>query len=134
MGGRGGSGARSAGGGGGNGAFGKENPITVTSEKRMSSGGKWTREILEASDDGKGNITLSSAGGAKYEKLNNNTTKATYELKQGVYGYNNSGGVVSHNINWENVKSISGQTFNIKDFIKSQGFNWDNANKRWTKS
>lgn len=128
-----GSGGRGGGESGVNSAIGKEPPISVTSEKNKSSGGVWKREVLSASVDSNGNLKLDYASG-KLNQINNNTTIATYDLKAGIYQpVNSSSRFNSHNINWDNVRSVSGNTFGARDFLKGKGFSWDGASKTWKK-
>ena len=55
----------------------------------------------------------------------NRTVYLTYKEKAGARGDTVFG------INWKNVKSVSGQTFAIKDTIKENGFRWDGKSKKW---
>lgn len=36
-------------------------------------------------------------------------------------------------VSWDKVKSVSGQTYNLKSDIKNKGFRWDGARKMWVK-
>lgn len=119
-------------------------------------------DVLEASSDGKGNITLGKATPVEYFEQNKKTTYAVYDVKCGVtnapdvrraeqsktfqdrvekYGYYNAKSKVqdpdsdvrSAGIDWDKVKTVSGQTYNVKSLLKDKGFKWDKANKVWSK-
>ena len=36
-------------------------------------------------------------------------------------------------VNWDNVKAVSGATFEIRPYLKQMGFKWDGAKKSWVK-
>ena len=38
---------------------------------------------------------------------------------------------VQRGINWNNVKSVSGKVYDIKDDLKRRGFKWNGDTKRW---
>ena len=57
----------------------------------------------------------------------NRTQYVTFKLKAGA----ENGDVFG--INWDNVKSVSGQTYDLRSEIKDRGFRWDGKNKRWVK-
>lgn len=116
-------------------------------------------EVLSAKSDGNGNITLSFATANDYHEQNSKTSYALYELKSGItnapdihgsrlnnpnYGYgtgpdsmvkaeNIVGIVRSVGIDWSRVNSVSGQTYKVKDLLKSKGFKWNSAGKNWVK-
>lgn len=132
MGGRGSSGG--SGGGGGGGAIGKANPIELVNERSRSSGNQWKNTILSASADSQGNLTFEYATPDSYENPNRNTTRGRYSLDAGVYNQPGDRKFRSHNINWANVRSASGSTYDIRAFLKSQGLTkWDSKNKRWVR-
>ena len=41
--------------------------------------------------------------------------------------------VEQRGINWNNVKSVSGKTYDIKDNLKQLGFQWDRNSSKWVK-
>lgn len=84
-------------------------------------------EILEASDNGNGELTFSYATPVSREKTakTNSTQYLTYKLKAGA----ENGDVFG--VNWDKVKSVSGQTYNLRQEIKSRGFKWNGTEKRW---
>lgn len=113
--------------------------------------------VLDARSDGKGNITLSNASADEYYQKNSKTTYAMYELRSGITNVsdvrrgefsdgrgtgdkqskvksgNEEGKTRSVGINWDNVKSVSGDTYNVKELLKKKGFKWNGASKNWTK-
>lgn len=103
-------------------------------ETRYIEGNGWIRrvyksEVLEASTDGDGNITFNYARATTDEKTakTNKTHYVSYDLKAGAEDGKTFG------IKWENVKSVSGQTYKLRDEIKEHGFVWDRDNKQWVK-
>lgn len=117
----------------GSGAIGNAKPISLQNEKSWSSGGQWKRTVLEAQDDGNGNLTIGYATAKSYEHPNRNTTIAKYELKAGIYNQMGDSSLQTHNINWDRVQSVSGQTYDIKSYIKDRGFKWDGKTKSWVR-
>lgn len=85
--------------------------------------------VLEAIDSGNGEVSFVYATPEKREKLakTNRTQYLTYKLKAGA----ENGEIFG--VNWDNVKSVSGQTYDIKSEIKDRGFKWDGNNKRWVR-
>lgn len=93
--------------------------------------GWYKDEVLEAvSADNDGGLKFVYATPTSRKKLakTNKTTYLTYELAHGAV----NGDVFG--INWDNVKSVSGQTYNLRSELKSRGFKWDNGSKTWVKS
>ena len=126
--------AKSSGGGGRSGgkarAIGGGAPITVTSERSRSGGYRWKRAVTEAREVSPGVIELSRPTG-KYTDINRNTTRASYTITAGVYHTNNSGRTESHNINWENVRVVRGDTYPFRGYLKERGFRWNGTEKQW---
>lgn len=125
MGGRGSSGAAKNGG-----VFGNAKPITV--ETRYIEGRGWTKgryedTVLEAHSNGAGEVVLSYAQADSYNKTakTNKTNYVTYTLKQGFVNDQ------PHNLNIDKIKSFSGQTYNIKNYLKNLGFKWRDG--KWVK-
>ena len=88
-----------------------------------------TDTILEAVDRGNGSLEFVYATPDSREKTakTNRTQYVTYKLKAGA----ENGDVFG--VNWDNVKSVSGQTYDLRSEIKDRGFRWDGKNKRWVK-
>lgn len=61
----------------------------------------------------------------KKTSSSNRTQYLTYKLKAGA----NDGEVFG--VNWNNVKSVSGQTYDLRSELKDRGFRWDG--KKWIK-
>lgn len=100
---------------------------TVYREARGWQKSYYKDEVLEATTDGKGNVTFSYAKADSYEKnaKTNRTNYVTYTLKAGAVNGE------TFNIDWSKVNSISGQTYNLRDAAKSAGLKWDSAEKKW---
>lgn len=89
--------------------------------------GRYKSEVLEASTDGKGNVTFSYATPTSNVKTakTNKTHYLTYDLAHGAVDGKTFG------IDWSKVKSISGQTYSVKDEAKAAGLRFDGATKTW---
>lgn len=100
---------------------------TVYREARGWQKSYYKDEVLEATTDGKGNVTFSYAKADSYEKTakTNRTNYVTYTLNAGAVNGE------TFNIDWSKVNSISGQTYNLRDAAKSAGLKWDSAEKKW---
>lgn len=125
-------------------------------EKIVTKGFGVGEDVLNAKSDGYGNLTLAYATPAEYYQQNSKTSYGLYELKSGitnasdlhgsryfsddtrpsskVKSENDVNGVRSVGIDWDKVNSVSGQTFNVKDLLKSKGFKWNGKAKNWVKS
>lgn len=57
----------------------------------------------------------------------NKTNYVTYKLEHGMVDGE------SHGINWNAVKSVSGQTYGIKEQLKKMGYRWNRDQQRWEK-
>lgn len=105
--------------------------------RRKGMGGSYYGDIVvEAKEDPRnpGHIEFSSARG----DFSNNNPKAntqdvTFEITHGAVTHSNSGRTVFHGINWDKVKSVSGKTYDIKNYIKEKGFKWDGTKKMWVR-
>ena len=100
---------------------------TVYREQRGFSKSYFKDEVLEATTDGKGNVTFSYAKADSFEKTakTNRTNYVTYTLKAGAVNGE------TFNIDWGKVNSISGQTYNLRTAAKNAGLSWDSAEKKW---
>ena len=109
-----------------------DKPVSLTNEKHASSGQNWKHTVLKASDAGGGGISLDYATPKSYEHPNRNTTVARYELEHGVWssqdGDRSPGSV---GINWDNVKFISGRTYDAQYLLKEKGFRWNRNTRRY---
>lgn len=100
---------------------------------KSSMGPHYGYTVVEAQESSEGNISLSYAKAYfKKDRGNANTQNVVFEFKHGI-AESRKGQAESYGINWDNVKSITGQTYEVKDYIRKKGFKWDNATKRWIK-
>lgn len=83
-------------------------------------------EVLEAIDDGKGNITFQYPYG-EFSTKNSRTSDVAYNLCAGAV----NGDVFG--LDWSKVMSVSGKTYSIKDDIKSAGLRWNSQDKNWVR-
>lgn len=83
--------------------------------------------VLEATADNNGNLMLTYAVGehSAPSAKTNKTHNVTYRLKAGVVNGRSFG------IDWTRVKSVSGQTFAVKNEAKEAGLVWDSVTKKW---
>ena len=129
MGGRGGaSGVRSGGSADGVITSGATRTIeTVYREARGWQRSYYKDEVLEATTDGKGNVTFSYAKADSFEKTakTNRTNYVTYTLKAGSVNGE------TFNVDWSKVNSISGQTYSLRSAAKNAGLSWDSTEKKW---
>lgn len=101
----------------------------VYREARGFSPGYYKGTILEAIDAKNGELQFVYATPELREKTakTNRTTYLTYKLRSGA----DNGEVFG--VNWDNVKVVSGQTYDIRSELKERGFRWDKENKRWVR-
>lgn len=129
MGGRGGSGSR---GGSRDGTITATKPSlieTVYREARGYSNGYYKNEVLEATTDGKGNLTFSYPKDKSFEKTakTNRTNYVTYNVVAGAVDGRSFG------IDWSKVNSISGQTYSMRKEAKEAGLKWNGKEKKWSR-
>ncbi len=93
----------------------------------LRSGSYYKDEVLEAFEGKDGELHFEYAKPDSYEKTakTNKTQYLTYSLQHGAKN------VEIFGVNWDNVKSISGKTFNLRQIIKQHGFRWDG--QKWIK-
>lgn len=82
--------------------------------------------MLEAKDKGNGEIELKYAS-ADFPKDSgkDRTVDVTFTIKAGFVNGE------PYNINFDNVKSVSGKTYEVKSVMKSRGFKWKDG--KWQK-
>lgn len=87
-------------------------------------------EVLEAREDGKGNITLQYAKGGEYTKSakTNRTNYVTFFLCAGAFNGELFG------IDLSQAKSFSGKTYSVRASLKDAGFRWNAANQSWVRA
>lgn len=101
---------------------------TIEAIYRQSNRGSYYKdEILEAVDAGNGEVHFQYASPVSRQKTakTSSTQYLTYKLKAG----SENGEIFG--VNWDKVKSVSGQTYNIKSEIKDKGFTFDGKTKTW---
>lgn len=132
-------GGRGGGSGGGGGGYvkGSSDGTLVRAQKRTietvriaggyNTSARYKNEVLEASTDGHGNVLFTYANPTSMVKTakTNKTSYVTYELAHGAVDGKTFG------VDWSKVKSISGQTYSVKDEAKANGLKWDGATKTW---
>lgn len=116
------------------GAIGSAPSIEVINEKHASSGSRWAYTVLEAKDAGNGNLEIGYPMAKRYDHPNKNTTVAVYELKAGFFNEPGNRSVRAHNVDLAKATSVQGDTFVIKDMLKSEGFRWDQSGKKWVRA
>lgn len=91
--------------------------------------GRYKDEVLVAHTDGNGNVTFDYATWkhSPPSAKTNVTSAATTTIEHGAV----NGKLIG--VDLSAAKSVSGQTYSIKDMIKSDGFRWDGVNKRWVR-
>ena len=129
MGGRGGSSGRGYGGSPDGVIVGGAKTHIETKHVNGRGGSYFKNEVLEATTDGNGNVTFSYAKGGEWEKLHktNKTSNVSYDLQAGAVDGKTFG------LDLSKAKSISGQTYSVKDEAKKNGFKWNTQRKRWEK-
>mgnify|MGYP001039049712 CR=1 FL=1 len=102
---------------------------TVYREARSCYSGRFDDEVLEATEDGEGNITLGYASGGTYEKASK-----TSRVNQVVFTL--AGGAINgelFGIDLNLAKSFAGKTYSVRQALKTAGYSWDKQSKTWVK-
>lgn len=137
FGGRGGS-SSGKGGGGSVGGASKDGTLTKSTPKEIettyhkASGftrGYYNDTVLQAKTNGQGGLTFDYADwehsppSAKTNKTHSAKTTITHGAINGrLYG-----------VDLSKAKSVSGQTYDLRSALKSEGFKWNGKEKRWEK-
>ena len=108
-------------------------PVSVENKKSASGGNRWKNTVLEATSSASGELKLGFATPSSYDRPNKNTTVANYKLKAGIYNETGDRSLKSHNINWDNVKSVTGKTYDVKEILKDKGFKYNGSTQSWVK-
>lgn len=100
-----------------------------------------THTVLNVAADGNGGITVTKAkqrdtgeGSRKYP-IYEYDVKGAY-IVPGVDSNSYSDdrdATVVNGVNFKNVKAIKGDTFEIRTFLKQNGYKWDSQKKAWVK-
>lgn len=98
-------------------------------------GAHYGDSVMEAKAGKAGEISFDYAD-AKFKDKNDksNTKEVTFEIAHGSVTHYNNGNTTFYGINWNNVKSVSGNTYQIRSELKEKGFRWDGKEKKWVKS
>lgn len=98
-------------------------------------GAHYGDSVMEARAGKAGEISFDYAD-AKFKDKNDksNTKKVTFEISHGSVTHYNNGNTTFYGINWNNVKSVVGNTYQIRSELKEKGFRWDGKEKKWVKS
>lgn len=120
-----------------NSAIGNEKPITVDV---MYRNGAYYGEVFKATENGDGIIKISRNQDTEWEKESRTTSTVHHTLSSGLYSdskrVDSSGAYssyASHNINWDKVKEVSGDTYHLRRLMREKGFEWDKNKKAWVK-
>lgn len=120
-------------------------------------------QILAAATDNNGNLVLRQANPMYRENLSSTESKSLFSLRHGITNLTtldekpvgkavrnsisgntsyddflstNSpkvGSTQSFGIDWNNVKSVRGETYGVREYIKQKGFKWNRSTERWEK-
>lgn len=112
------------------GVFGKAEPLKIETryiEGRGFQRGRYDDTVLQAVSLGGGKVSLEYAKADSYSKTakTNKTNYVTYTLD---HGFVND---TPHNINFENITSFSGQTYQVKETLKKMGYKFRDG--EWVK-
>lgn len=110
--------------------------ITIETYYRRSGrfGAHYGDSVLNATQKSNGNIVFSYAiGDFSDDHPKANTQNVTFEIRHGAVTHFNNRKTVFYGINWDKVKTISGQTYDIKSQIKDKGFRWNKKSKKWVR-
>ncbi len=115
--------------------IGNEKPITVDVMYRSGYHG----EVFRAKQDGD-SIVMNYNENTEWEKESRSTSIVHHTLDAGIYStsknqnrYGAYSSYNSHNINWENVREVSGQTYHLNEFLKEKGYKWNKEKKAWVR-
>lgn len=97
-------------------------------------GSHYGDSVMEATAGGDGEISFNYAKANfknRFDKAN--TQDVTFEIAHGSVTHFNNGNTTFYGINWDKVKSVTGNTYDIKGELKDKGFSWDGKGKKWVK-
>lgn len=110
----------------------KEITIKTYYRKRGNFGAHYGDIVMEAVSHDDGKISFEKAYG-DFDKNGSNTTDVVFKIRHGSVTHFNNGQTTFYGINWENVKEVSGKTYDIKSELRNMGFKWDGIAKKWIK-
>ncbi len=110
----------------------KEQTIETYYRRSGKYGTHYGDIVLQAVDRGDGNLEFRKAiGDFDDSRPNANTVDVTYTLKAGSVTHFNNGRTYTFGINWDNVRSVSGNTYDLRREMREKGFLWDQKKKSW---
>lgn len=112
-------------------------PITIDV---MYRNGTYYGEVLSAKEESQGVLKIAKNQDTEWEKESRSTSTVHHNLKSGVYsdskrvdGSGAYSSYASHNINWDKVKVVYGDTYHLRRYLREKGFTWDGNRKAWVK-
>lgn len=104
--------------------------IEIKSYYRKGHYGDTVKVSKETSD---GNLVFENAIAefSRDNKPSATTKDVTFTLRHGFVWHNNDKRF--YGINWDNVKSVSGNTYDMNDELKKRGYRWNSNTKSWVK-
>lgn len=120
-----------------------DNAVRVMEQQTILRREVYRSGMVDVESLGNGDIKLTTIRGRNTGEGSRNNPEMEYKTK-GAYIDIGQGGLNGeykddrditkiHGVNFDNVKSVSGDTFALKQELKQLGFKWDSAKKRWTK-
>lgn len=94
---------------------------------KYNTRGYYKDSVLEAFASADGGVEFRYSQSREFEVLakTNRLVNVIFKVRSGALNGDIFG------VNWENVQYVSGNTYGIKEEIKSHGFRWDRENKIW---
>lgn len=102
-----------------------EGSIELFNQKHRSGGNRWKATILNVEEKSPGVISVSYASPERYDNVSRNTTDAYYRLDHAIYDQIGNRDIQTHGVNMDAVTQVSGKTFEIRGWLKSQGYRWN---------
>lgn len=105
--------------------------IEVMNHKHATSGYRWANTILAVTETANGTIEVAYPTDGRYENPNRNTTEVYYNLEHAIYNEMGHRDLETHGVDMEQVREVYGKTYEIKEWLKAQGFKWNG--KGWAR-
>lgn len=108
---------------------------TVTSRyiKSSRSGMGWKDIALAARETEPRTLEIYRPEPVRWEEQNKNTSHAIFELESGFYTEMGTPNITAYNVDLSKYDVIKGKTYDIKEYIKAEGFKWDGTHKCWVR-
>lgn len=101
--------------------------------ENIKIGYKWKYITLSAKE-ANGTLALTYAEPYEYIRTNGNTTVAKIRIESGIYNKMGDKDLHDHNIDWEKVNKVVGQTYQVKELLKAKGLDKFNPDdKSWNR-